>query len=145
MNFGSIFTDMQPDPQLIDVDADNETLYGSGVDMDGYSGVAFFAIVQKGEAASFTLKAQQDTAANFGTAADLKDTGKAIVIATGTDGFGFLDIKAPQERYVRPALVCPNVGTAKGVAIFAIRYGAKYLPETNADGELHVAPIEGTA
>ena len=145
MEFKSIFTETQPDLQLLDADADNETLYGVGVDMANYKNVAFFAIVQKGEAATFTLKAQQDTASNYGTAADLVGTGKSIVIATGTDGFGFIDIQNPQERYVRPALVCPNVGTAKTVAIYSIRYGARYLPETNSDGELHVAPAQGTA
>ena len=145
INFGSIFTDMQPDAQLIDVDADNETLYGAGVDMEGREGVMFACLIRRGEEATFTLKAQQDSASGFGTAADLKDTGKSIAISTGSDGFGFIEIKNPQERYVRPALVCPNVGAAKSVAIFAVSYGKKYLPETNSDGELHVAPIEGTA
>ncbi len=145
MNFYSIFTDMQPDAQLLDADADNETLYGAGVDMADYECVAFFTIVQKGEAATFTLKAQQDTVSNYASAADLEGTAKSIVIATGTDGFGSIETKHPKERYVRPALVCPNVGAAKSVAIFAMRYGNRYLPETNSDGELHVNPAEGTA
>lgn len=145
MDFHSIFTDFQPDKQLLDTDADNETLYGSGVDMNDYSGVAFFAIAGKGEAATFTLKAQQDSASGYGTAADLAGTAKTFTTATATDGFAFIEIKNPQERYVRPALVVPNISAAKSVAIFAIRYGARYLPETNSDGELHVAPAEGTA
>lgn len=141
----SIFTDTQPDLQLIDSDADNETLYGSGVDMANYKHVAFFAVVQKGYTASFTLKAQQDTASNYGSAADLLGTAKAIATTASADGFGFIDIKNVQERYVRPALVCPDIAAAKSVAIFAIRYGSRSLPETNSDGELHVAPAEGTA
>lgn len=145
MNIRSFFTDTQPDLLLIDVDADNETLNGSGVDMNDYESVVFFAAVSKGEAGTFTLKVQQDTVSNFATAADLLGTAKSIVIATATDGFGFVEVKNPQERYVRPVLVCPNVGTAKGVTIIAVRYGAKYLPETNTDGELHVGPAEGTA
>lgn len=145
MDFHSIYTDMQIDLQIIDADADNETLYGAGVDMNNYSGVAFLAAVNKGEAANFTLKVQQDTASNYGTAADLAGTAKTIAIATATDGFGAVEVKNPQERYVRPALVCPNVGSAKSIAIVSIRYGKKYLPETNSDMELHVAPAEGTA
>ena len=141
----SIFSDLQPDKQLLDTDADNETLYGSGVDMTGYSGVAFFAIAGKGEVGTFTLKAQQDTASGYGTAADLAGTAKTFTTATGTDGFGFIEVKNPQERYVRPALVVPNLSAAKSVAIFAIRYGGQYAPETNTDGELNVAPAEGTA
>lgn len=141
----SFHTDVQPDLQKVDIDADNETLYGAGVDMSGYEGVIFFCTVSKGEAANFSLKVQQDTASNFGSAADLEGTAKTIAIATSTDGFGFVDVKNPQERYVRPALVCPNVGTARSISIISIRYGAKYLPETNSDGEQHVAPAEGTA
>jgi len=145
MNIQDFFSDTQPDIQKVDLDADNETLYGAGVDMQGYSGVAFFLTVSKGEAANFTLKAQQDTASGFGTAADLAGTAKTVAIATATDGFGFIDIKNPQERYVRPAIVCPNVGTARAISCISIRYGKQYLPETNSDGELHVAPAEGTA
>ena len=145
MEFKSVYTDMQVDLQKVDTDADNETLYGSGCDMAGYEGVVFLATVSAGEEATFTLKAQQDTASNYATAADLTGTGVSIAIATATSGFAALEIKHPKERYVRPALVCPNVGTAKSISIVSIRYGAKYLPETNSDMELHVNVAEGTA
>lgn len=145
MNIRSFVTDCQFDLQLSDPDGDNETLYGSGVDMAGYEGVVFMATCRRGEAGTLTLKAQQDTDVAFGSAADLLGTAKSLVIATGTDGMAVLEIKNPQERYVRPALVIPNLGTARAVSIVAIRYGAKYLPETNSDAELHVAPAEGTA
>jgi hypothetical protein len=56
-----------------------------------------------------------------------------------------VEVRNPQERYVRPAIVCPNVGTARAISCVSIRYGKQYLPETNSDGELHVAPAEGTA
>lgn len=145
MDFHSVYTDMQPDIQKVDLDADNETLYGAGVDMAGYKGVIFLLTVSKGEAADFALKAQQDSAVGFGTAADLLGTSKMVSIATATDGFGFIEIVEPKERYVRPAIVCPNVGTARAISCVSIRYGAQYLPETNADGELHVNVAEGTA
>lgn len=135
----------QLDIQKVDLDADNETLYGAGVDMAGYEGVVFILTVSKGEAANFTLKAQQDTASNFGSAEDLAGTALTVAIATSTDGFGFVEVKNPQERYVRPAIVCPNVGTPRAISCVSIRYGKQYLPETNSDGELHVAPAEGTA
>lgn len=145
MSFKTFFTDAQPDIQKVDLDADNETLYGAGVDMAGYKGVIFLLTVSKGEAANFALKAQQDTASNFGSAADLEGTSKTVAIATATDGFGFIEIVNPKERYVRPAIVCPNVGTARAISCVSIRYGAQYLPETNSDGELHVNVAEGTA
>lgn len=142
MDFKSFFTDTQPDLQIIDAAADQETLAGAGVDMDGYDGVIFLATVLKGEEATFTLKVQQDSASNFGSAKDLDGAEVEIDIATNTDGFGFIEVKKPQRRYVRPTLVCPNVGTAKSIAIVSIRYGKKYLPETNADGVLLVSPAE---
>lgn len=145
MNFKSVYTDMQVDIQKLDLDADNETLYGAGCDMAGYKGVAFILSVSKGEAADFTLKAQQDTASNYATAADLTGTALTVSIATATDGFGFIEIVEPKERYVRPAIVCPNVGTARAISCVSIRYGKQYLPETNSDGELHVNVAEGTA
>jgi hypothetical protein len=136
---------MQSDPQFIAIDADNDTYYGAGVDMNGYSGVGFFAIALKGEVQTYGLKVQQDTDPAFGTAADLAGTNVAFATAADADGFAFVEIKNPRERYVRPALVVPNVTTPNAVAIIAIRYGKGILPETNADGELHVYPAEGTA
>lgn len=145
MNIRSFYTDTQIDVQKVDTGADDETLYGSGCDMAGYEGVIFIATVSAGEEANFVLKAQQDTASNYATAADLAGTAITIAIATATVGFGAIEVKNPRERYVRPALVCPNVGSAKSISIVSIRYGAKYLPETNSDMELHVNPAEGTA
>jgi hypothetical protein len=145
MDFRSFKTDMKIDLMLIDPDGDNETLSGSGVDMDGYDGVMFLAATRRGEAGDIVLKAQQDSASNFATAADLEGTSVTMSIATSTDAFCGIEIKNPRERYVRPQLVIPNLGTARAVAVFAIRYGGKYLPETNSAIELHVNPAEGTA
>lgn len=144
-DFHSMKDDCKVALELIDPDGDNETLYGSGVDMEGYAGVVFLAACRRGEAGSLSLKAQQDTVSNFASAADLLDTAVAFSIATGADGWAGVEIKNPQKRYVRPAVVVPNLGTARAVAIFSIRYGAKYRPETNSLIELHVAPAEGDA
>jgi hypothetical protein len=142
--FASFFEHLQPDPQLISL-VDNNTYYGSGVDMTGYSGVVFFAQVGQGEVANYDLKVQQDTDSAFGTAADLAGTKVTFATGASADGFAFVDVRNPAERYVRPALVAPNITTPISAAIFAIRYGKKDGPETNADGELHDAPAEGTA
>jgi hypothetical protein len=145
LGFSSFKEHMQPDPQLVKIDADNDTYYGSGVDMLGYLGVAFFAIALQGEVQTYGLKIQQDSASNFATAADLAGSNVAFATAADADGFAFVEVKNPRERYVRPALVVPNVTTPNAVAVFAIRYGKGILPETNADAELHVYPAEGTA
>jgi hypothetical protein len=39
--------------------ADNETLTGAGVDMLGFDSVCFIPVALKGEALSFSIKAQQ--------------------------------------------------------------------------------------
>lgn len=145
LGFSSFQEHMQPDAQLVLIDADNSTYYGSGVDMNGYLGVAFFATALKGEVQTYGLKVQQDSDSGFGTAADLEGSNVAFATAVATDGFAFVEIKNPRERYLRPALVVPNVTTPNAVAVFAIRYGKGILPETNTDGELHVYPAEGTA
>lgn len=128
--------------------ADNESLTGSGVDMMGFRAVAFIVGAAGGEDFStWSIKAQQDTDSAFGTAADLVGTAVAFstVASPSTDGLAILEIREPQERYVRPVITVPNVSTPKITFCIAIRYGAEDLPTTNATGELHVSPAEGTA
>lgn len=128
--------------------ADNETLTGSGVDMKGYRGVAFIVGAGGGEDFStWSVKAQQDTDSAYGTAADLLGTATAFatVASPSTDGVAILEIVEPKERYVRPVITVPNVSTAKVTFCIAIRYGGSALPTSNATGELHVSPAEGTA
>lgn len=128
--------------------ADNEALTGSGVDMKGFRAVAFIVGAAGGEDFStWSIKAQQDTDSAYGTAADLVGTATAFatVASPSTDGVAILEIVEPKERYVRPVITVPNVSTAKITFCIAVRYGAEDLPTTNATGELHVSPAEGTA
>jgi hypothetical protein len=143
--FHSIMADTQPDLVVCKKDADNETINGTILDMLGYQGVVFFLVAGKGEVANVTLKAQQDTAAAMGGAADLEGTSVTIATAVGTDSFGFLEVQNPVERYVRCVVGAPNITTPALITVVAVRYGKNWLPETNADGEVHVAPAEGTA
>ncbi len=140
----SIYHDTAVAVEVTKVDADNEVVTGAGVDMSGFEGVAFIAVVGKGEVAAHSLKAQQDTDSAFGTAADLAGTAKAFSSAVAADGIAVLDIYQPQERYVRPLLTVANVGTARPAMIISIRYGARISPQVNV-GEFHQAPDEGTA
>lgn len=128
--------------------ADNESLTGTGVDMKGYRGVAFIVGAAGGEDFStWAIKAQQDSASGFGTAADLAGSSKTFstVASPSTDGLAILEIVEPTERYVRPIITVPNVSTAKVTFCLAIRYGAEELPVSGNVGELHVSPAEGTA
>lgn len=145
LSLNTIFEDTQPDIQAVKIDGDNETITGTGVDMLGYQGVVFIVTAGKGEAGNLSIKAQQDSAANYGTAADLLGTSVAFSTAIGTDGFAFLEIAKPSKRYVRPVVTVPNLTTPCPISVVAIRYGKNWHPETNADGEVHVTPAEGTA
>jgi sugar/nucleoside kinase (ribokinase family) len=119
-------------------------LTGTGVDMKGYDGVAFIVGALKGEALAFAIKAQQDSASNFATAADLLGTSVAFSTAVGTDGLTILEVWQPRERYVRPIITVPDASAATPTFCISIRYKAKDLPQTNA-GEQHISPAEGTA
>lgn len=140
---GSVYHNMKVVPQAIQT-ADAATVNGAGVDMEGYEGVAFIAYAQKGEALSFTIKAQQDISSAFSSAADLAGTQISFATTASADAHVVLDIYQPRERYVRPVLVAPDATSAKAVAIVAIQYGARSRPVANT-GEFHQSPAEGTA
>lgn len=126
--------------------ADNESLTGAGVDMQGKKGVVFIVAALQGEAADFTIKAQQDSDSAYGTAADLEGTSVAFSTGSSADAVAVLEIVDPLERYVRPVIAVPDLSAAKAVACIAIAYGGQYKPETAPTyGEHHVAPAEGTA
>lgn len=144
-SFVNFKEDMQLDHQYINIAADNATYGGTGVDMTGYQGVVFIASCAAGTVATYSMKAQQDTASNYGTAADLLSTSVSCVTGTETDGFMFVEVLNPSERYVRPVITVADLSTPNGVAICSIRYGKDRRPETNSDGEFHYAPAEGTA
>jgi hypothetical protein len=126
--------------------ANNGTVTGAGVDMSGYSNVVFLGIVQSGKAGTVTMKAQQDTDAAYGSAADLLGTSVSTIAGTAATAYGtaMIEISNPRERYVRPLMVVPDMGTA-AVTMVAIRFGADYLPVTNTGAEVHLSPAEGTA
>ena len=124
--------------------ADNESLTGAGVDMLGYDSVCFVPLALKGEALDFTIKAQQGTDSSFTDAADLVGTSVAFSTTIAADALSGLEIHQPRERYVRPVTAVPNATTATPVAVLAIQFNAKDLPQSNS-GEVHVSPAEGTA
>lgn len=126
--------------------ADNESLTGTGVDMLGYKSVLFVAGSLKGEALNFTMKAQQASASNFSSAADLEDSKVEFSTTESADALAMLDVRQPKERYVRPVVAVPDAAAATPTFCIAIRYNAKYKPVTqSAEAELHVTPDEGTA
>ncbi len=140
----SILKDTTITIEALKADGDNETINGAGVDMQGYSAVAFLVGILKGNIASPTIKAQQDTDSAFGTAADLAGTSVTFASTAQADGLACLGIVEPRERYVRAVIAVPNINTAEPVFCLAIRFKSIDKPGANA-GELHVSPAEGTA
>jgi len=124
--------------------ADNETLTGAIVDMQGFDSVAFIAGALEGEALNFSIKAQQDTDPAGATMADLAGTSVAFSTTIPAKGLTTLEIHQPQERYVRPLVIVPNAVAATPTFCIAIQLNAKDYPQANA-GELHLSPAEGAA
>ena len=124
--------------------ADNETLTGTGVDMQGFRSVIFVVGALKGEVLSFSMKAASAAESDYSDAADLAGTSQTFATAVATDGLAALEVHEPPERYVRPVITVPNATAATPTFCIAIKFNADLKPQTNT-GELHVAPAEGTA
>ena len=140
----NVYENVKITTQILDGAADNEAFNGVGVDMTGYEGVAFFAVIGEGEVITCTLKAQQDSDSAYGTAADLAGSALDVSPTVGAKGEGVLDIYRPAERYVRPVLTVGNFTTPTAVTVIAMQYGAHDVPVGNT-GEFHLSPAEGTA
>lgn len=126
--------------------ADNESINGAGVDMKGLRGVAFLMAALQGEAADWTIKAQQAAEDDYSDAADLAGTSVTVSTGASTDAVGILEIINPGERYVRPVVTVPDLTAATAVAVVSVAYGGRYVPETAPTyGEIHISPAEGTA
>lgn len=124
-----------------DVNSDSVDMQEDG----GWDGVLFMSSYGTA-AANNNLKAQQSSDDGVGdTFADLAGT----KLGNGaSDEDQWIDIKRPQERYVR----CVGLrGTSSTLeSIWALRYRGRDLPATNVVtgtifGEQHTAPAEGTA
>jgi hypothetical protein len=114
------------------------------IDMAGFEGVVFFGTIAVANAANY-IYAQQDTAANGATMADLEGT-KVVAAANGQ--VVWLDIYKPEKRYVRVYVERGGTDTATG-DFYAIQYqGRKGLISNLVDnkliGEIHISPAEGT-
>jgi hypothetical protein len=123
---------------------------GSILDMSGFEGVMFVALLGALTATQVTaLKAQQGQASGGGDMADLLGT-KVGPMGDDDDNKGLvLDVYKPRERYVRCVV---ERATANAVidGVIAIQYGAGKRPTvhdatTIFGAETHVSPAEGTA
>jgi hypothetical protein len=101
---------------------------GNHVDMQGFDGVLFIAVLGALTATQVTsLKAQSGKLSNDSDQADLAGTNTGPAADTDSNKTLVLDVYRPQDRYVRPVLVR---GTANAVlqALLAIPYSAMSKP-----------------
>lgn len=122
----------------------------SAVDMQGFEGVMFLAMLGTITSGAVTsIKAQQSSDNGVADAwSDLEGT--AVTVADDDDNQVFgLDIFKPLKRYVRCVV---DRGTQNAVVdgVVAMQYGARVAPTTQdattvGAVELHVSPDEGTA
>ncbi len=127
--------------------ADNETLNGVALDMQGFDSVAFIAFANSGEAfATHAIKGQMDDDSGMTDASTMASTAITFATTTAASGHGLttLEVHQPLKRWVRPVLTVPNFTTPRAVGCIAIRFNAREVPQTNA-GELHVSPAAGAA
>lgn len=128
--------------------ADNETLNGVALDMQGYDSVAFIAFANSGEAfATHAIKGQMDDDSGFTAASTMASTAITFSTTTAAAGHGLatLEVHRPVMRWVRPVLTVPNFTTARAVGCLAIQFNAKDLPYGSNTGELHNSPAAGAA
>ena len=145
MTIKSILHDTKGVLQALDNSADNETLTGNGVDMQGYDSVCFITGAQLGEELTFTQKVQQATDDEYSDAADLADSSDSFTTDVYTDGLLFTEVHHPRERYVRPVITVPDANTAKAVFCVALLFNSTKGPLGANEGELLTSPAEGTA
>lgn len=123
---------------------------GSTLDMSGWDGVTFIAMLGALTATQVTgIKAQQGQASNMSDAADLQGTNVGPMADGDSNKCIVLDVYRPVERYVRCILIR---GTANAVidGVIAVQYRGRKSPvvqdtTTIALNEAWVSPPEGTA
>ncbi len=95
---------------------------GVGVDMLGWDGVAFIISIGAG---AFTkdAKAQSDTAAGFGGAADIASTNITQLAGGSVNKVVVLDVFRPTNRFVRLVVTIGAVGPAL-LSALSVRYRA---------------------
>lgn len=122
---------------------------GIEIDMAGYDSVCFICTLATIVASGVnSIKVQQDTVTGMAGAQDL--LGTSVTIADDDDDeIKYIDLHQPLERYLR-VVMDKNAVNACAESVIAILYNGRVKRPiaqvaAEAEGERHVAPIEGTA
>lgn len=113
------------------------------VDMQGWAGVMFLASFGS-SAADIGMKVQQAKQSDLSDVADLAGSLKLL---DGTKKQIVIDVRDPQERYVRPNIQRTTATTVE--AVWAMQYRPRSVPVDNNTAAqaalLLESPVEGTA
>lgn len=96
---------------------------GAAVDMQGWDGVVFVAMVGNTDR-TVDQKVQSDDNSGFSSPTDITGAASTQVSATGDSKSYAIDVWRPGERFVRHIVTSGAGGTATLIAGFAIRYRA---------------------
>lgn len=125
------------------VAAGTSTITPTRVDMTGFGAVMFLIAVGT-SATDIGAKVQQGAATGMGDAADLEGS---LQLLDGTEKQIILDVRNPEEQYVRPAIVRTTSTEIEGV--WALQYMPRDVPIDNNTAaqavKLLERPAEGTA
>lgn len=122
---------------------------GAAVDMAGFDGVLFIALLGALSATQTTsLKAQHGDLANGSDGVDLAGSGTGNMPDAASNKALICDVFNPQKRYVRPVVV-RGVANAVIDGVIAIQYRAGKMPTVQdisvALSKLVVGPVAGVA
>jgi hypothetical protein len=120
---------------------------GATLDMQFYDGVLITVIFGAITAGAVTsIKAQQGAASDLSDVADLLGTGQTVA-DTDDDKVFQIDVKSPQERYVRVLIDRATQNAVVAGAIYQ-QYQSRSRPPTQGSNvalERFLSPAEGTA
>ncbi len=115
--FDVILAQMSLQPQ---VRGSGATAAGTGIDMQGWDGIAFLVTHGTSDAASVALSTQESTDNSTWAASSVTAT---ITALAGTAAeTSILDLYKPTNRYVRPLLTIGTATTGTLVSVTAFQY-----------------------
>lgn len=134
--------------QTLKYNADNETLTGPALDMQGFDSVAFIGFANSGEAfTTHAIKGQMNDDSGFTAASTMAGTSVTFATTTAATGHGLttLEIHKPLKRWTRALQTVPNFTTPRACGVIAIQFNMKDMPYSSNAGEMHHSPAAGAA
>lgn len=120
--------------------ATSTDINGGILDMAGFEGVAFVALINgTPTSAGFLMKAEMGTSSSLSTGNAVEIDDSAVNVTTSiANGILILDVYKPQYRYVRCVLDRVTTDDIPD-GVLAFQYGAGNAPVTHSTADLYTA------